>query len=364
MHDIEIGNDMNESERREGLDRRLFLKASIASAAALQLTGATPAHAEGEITHRFVDVNGIKLHIAEQGEGPLVILCHGWPEFWYSWKEQIPVLAKNGYRVVAPDMRGYGQSSAPEDIAAYSLFDTVGDMVALVKALGEQKAIIVGHDFGATAAWTAALLRPDVFPAVAGLASPYRPRGPMAPVETFRKSGAENFYWVYFQKPGVAEAEFERDIPSTFRHLMYGKSKSSMVQPGKGFLDLLEISGTPAPWMTEKDIALYAEAYQRSGFRGGLNWYRNKDRDWALLAPWQDVAIRQPALFIAGANDGGIKGAMADYVTKLSETVPGLKKKVLIDDAGHWVQLEKPKEVNDALLDFLGEFGRPAVSRG
>ena len=171
------------------------------------------------LTQRDVAVNGIKLQITEQGDGPLVLLCHGWPELAYSWRHQMPALAQAGYRVVAPDMRGYGGSSVPHNISDYAITDLVGDMVALVAALGETRACIVGHDWGANVAWSAALLRPDLFVAVAALSVPHRPRNPAAPpLALLRTAGLEDFYWFYFNREGVAEAEFERAGPSSAAH--------------------------------------------------------------------------------------------------------------------------------------------------
>ena len=309
------------------------------------------------IKHHTVTANGIRLHVAEQGQGPLVLLCHGWPELWYSWRHQLAALGAAGFRAVAPDMRGYGESEAPADIAAYSILHLVGDLVGLVDVLGEREAIIVGHDWGANVAWTAALLRPDLFRAVTAMSVPYRPRGPAPPLALLRKAGLDNFYWIYFQPPGVAEAEFERDIPDTFRRLVGGIGGSLMVAPGAGFLDkFLPPEHLPA-WLAAADIAAYSDAFRRTGFRGGLNWYRNLDRNWELLAPWHGAAIRQPALFIAGSHDGVIRGPMGEKaLAQLADNVPGLKRKVLIEGAGHWIQRERSAEVNAALLEFLGEF--------
>jgi len=306
--------------------------------------------------HRTLDVNGIKLHIAEQGQGPLVILCHGWPELSYSWKRQLPALAAAGYHAVAPDMRGYGETSAPEDISAYTLLHMVGDIVGLVAALAESRAVIVGHDWGANVAWAAAQLRPDLFPAAITMSVPFRRRGPVRPSDALRQAGQNNFYWLYFQKPGVAEAEFERDVPSTFRRLGAGRGGSLFVPEGHGFLDSFAEPERLPDWLSAEDIAVYADTYRRTGFRGGLNWYRNIDRNWELLAPWQDAAIRQPVLFIAGENDGVVKApASAAALAQMSETVPGLKRKILLKDAGHWIQRERPDEVNAAMVEFLRE---------
>jgi epoxide hydrolase A/B len=306
---------------------------------------------------RTISANGIDLFVLEQGEGPLVLLCHGWPELSYSWRHQIRALAGAGFHVVAPDMRGYGNSSAPKEVGAYSIFDTVGDMVALVAALGEKQAMIVGHDWGAPVAWHAAMFRPDIFTKVVGLSVPPPFRGRARPLDTLRDNGVTNFYWQYFQAPGVAEAEFERDIARTMRMVLgrgISEPSSMFVEEGKGFLGKLR-SDLPLPnWITEADIAHFAQGYQKSGFRGGLNWYRNLDRNWELTAPWQGAQIHQPSLFIAGSHDSVITNLIgAKRINELERVLPNLKRKLIVDGAGHWIQQERPDEVNAALIAFL-----------
>ena len=314
-------------------------------------------------TQRDIAANGITLHITEQGSGPLVLLCHGWPELAYSWRHQMPALAQAGYRVVAPDMRGYGGSSVPHAIADYAITDLVGDMVALVAALGETRACIVGHDWGANVAWSAALLRPDLFTAVAALSVPHRPRNPAAaPLALLRAAGLEDFYWFYFNREGVAEAEFERDIEVALRRVLVGisgdanadGSRALHVPAGRGFLDGLVDPPEMPGWLGEADIAVYAAAFRKNGFRGPFNWYRNLDRNWALLAPFQGAKIAPPALFIAGDRDGVIASPIGRKALETLEAgVPNLRGKVLIPGAGHWIQQERPAEVNAALLRFL-----------
>jgi pimeloyl-ACP methyl ester carboxylesterase len=310
---------------------------------------------------RMIKANGIDLFVREEGQGPLVVLCHGWPELSYSWRHQIPAIAAAGFHVVAPDMRGFGQTSAPSDVAAYSIFDTVGDVVGLVQALGQKKAIVVGHDWGAPVAWHAALFRPDMFTAVAGLSVPPPLRGRGKPLDLLRQNGITNFYWQYFQTPGVAEAELERDVGRTMRIVLGGRGLADpdgamFVQEGKGFLG--HAGGTePLPaWLPEADLAYFTEAYRKSGFRGGLNWYRNLDRNWELTAPWQDAKIHQPSLFIAGSKDAVVTGLIGSKViNKLELVLPNLTRKLIIEGAGHWVQQERPDEVNAALVKFLKE---------
>jgi pimeloyl-ACP methyl ester carboxylesterase len=309
---------------------------------------------------RTISANGIEIFLLEQGEGPLVVLCHGWPELSYSWRHQIPALAAAGFHVAAPDMRGFGRTSAPADINAYSIFDNVGDMVALVGALGEKRAIIVGHDWGAPVAWHAALFRPDMFSAVAGMSVPPPYRGRGRPLDTLRASGITNFYWQYFQTPGAAEREFERDVDVTMRTVLgrgfSDPSASLFIEDGKGFLgDSSAVRPLP-DWLSEADLSCFGEAYRKSGFRGGLNWYRNIDRNWELTAPWQGAQIHQPSLFIAGSNDAVVTGLIgAKQVADMERVLPNLKQKLIIDGAGHWIQQERSDEVNAALIVFLKE---------
>jgi pimeloyl-ACP methyl ester carboxylesterase len=309
---------------------------------------------------RTISAGGIELFLLEQGEGPLLLLCHGWPELSYSWRHQIPAIAEAGFHVAAPDMRGFGRTSAPSDIAAYSIFDHVGDMVALVAALGEKQSMIVGHDWGAPVAWHAALFRPDIFTAVAGLSVPPPFRGKGRPLDSLRESGITNFYWQYFQTPGVAEAEFERDIDLTMRILLgrgfSDPAASLFIADGKGFLGDASADRPSPDWLSAADLTYFSEAYKKSGFRGGLNWYRNIDRNWELTAPWQGAQIHQPSLFIAGSKDSVITGLIgAKRVADMERVLPNLKQKLIVDGAGHWIQQERAEEVNAALIAFLRE---------
>jgi len=321
-----------------------------------------------EISHRFVVANGIRIHIAEQGTGPLVLLCHGFPESWYSWRHQLRALADAGFRAVAPDMRGYGQTDRPEAIDQYALLHLVGDMVGVLDALGQESAVIAGHDWGAPVAWHAALFRPDRFRAVIGLSVPYRPRGSTRPTTVMTQTDDALFYQLYFQEPGVAEAELERDVRLTIRRLLYSASGDvprrartpasadavGMVPRRGGFLTrTLEPSSLP-PWLTEADIDFYAGEFARTGFGGGLNWYRNIDRSWELLAPFAGARVTVPALYIAGDFDLMVAfRGMDQLIRDLSRFVPQLRKTVMLPGCGHWTQQERPKEVNEAMIEFL-----------
>jgi pimeloyl-ACP methyl ester carboxylesterase len=309
-----------------------------------------------ELTQRSLGVNGIQMHITEQGQGPLVVLCHGWPELGRSWRHQLRALAAAGFHAVAPDMRGYGRTDAPSDVTAYTIFHLVGDIVALVSALGEQQAYVVGHDWGATVAWSAAWMRPDVFPAVVGMSVPARVRAAQPPMQALRNAGQHDFYWLYFQEPGVAEAEFERDPEDTLRRLLLSLKRENglNVPAGTGFLDGMQSPDTLPGWLSQSDLDAIVDEFRRTGFRGGLNWYRNFDRNWELTAPFAGVTIRQPSLFIAGTHDAAIRGPVGEAaLAQMPQVAPGLRRQVLIQGAGHWINEERPDEVNAELIRFL-----------
>jgi pimeloyl-ACP methyl ester carboxylesterase len=320
-----------------------------------------------DFSHRTIEANGITLHLAEAGTGPLVLLCHGWPESWYSWRHQLVALADAGYHAVAPDMRGYGQSALPEAIDQYTLLHLVGDMVGVVDALGERDAVIVGHDWGAPVAWHAALMRPDRFKAVAGLSVPYRPRGTVRPSSVMPQTDDAIFYQLYFQEPGRAETELEQDVGRTIRATLFAgsgdaprdaESKMGMVPRQGGWLNSKPLPATPPPWLTEADLAFYTDEFTRAGFRGGLNWYRNIDRNWELLAPWAGATIGIPALYIAGDRDLVLRfRGMDQLLPNLKRFAPKLREPIILPGCGHWTQQERPGEVNAALIDFLKTVG-------
>jgi epoxide hydrolase A/B len=320
------------------------------------------------ITHRTVETNGIRMHVAEAGSGPLVVLCHGFPESWYSWRHQLAALAAAGFHAVAPDMRGYGQTDAPPQIAAYTLLHLVGDIVGLVDALGEKTAVVAGHDWGAPVAWHAALLRPDVFRAVIALSVPFRPRTPVRPSTVMPQTDDAIFYQLYFQTPGVAEAELQRDVRSTMRRLAYtgsgdaaragGGAGIGMVPRAGGFLDHTVDPEKLPSWLSDADIDFYAGEFSRSGFRGGLNWYRNIDRNWELLAPYAGALVTVPALYVVGDRDlvYTFRG-MDQLIPNLKKLVPDLRRTLVLPGCGHWTQQERAADVNAAMLQFLGELG-------
>jgi pimeloyl-ACP methyl ester carboxylesterase len=315
------------------------------------------------VQHRSIQTNGIRMHVAEQGDGPLVLLCHGFPESWYSWRHQMAALAEAGYHAVAPDQRGYGQTDRPEGSDKYTILHLVGDMVGLIDALHEETAVVVGHDWGAPVAWNAAMMRPDRFRAVVGMSVPYLPRGPVSPLSLLRQFAGENFYMVYFQKPGAAEASLGRDVRRSIRGVLYAASGDAPpehrwqpIAPGGDIIAAMTEPPALPHWLSEDDIAFYTSEFERTGFTGGLNWYRAMDLSWELTAPFEGAKVTPPAMFIAGREDGVLSfPGMDATVSGLKTFVPDLRRTLLIDGAGHWVQQERPNEVNAALLQFLSE---------
>jgi len=313
-----------------------------------------------DITHRFLETNGIRMHIAEAGQGPLVLLLHGFPESWYSWRHQLAALAQAGYHAVAPDQRGYGQTDRPAEIEKYTQLHLVGDIIGLLDALQEEQAVIVGHDWGAPVAWGAALMRPDRIRGVVGLSVPFVPRGPASILTTMRSLLGEGFYMAYFQQPGVAEAELERDVRTTIRALLYSASGDApadrgasqpVVPQGGGFLDIMLDPETLPAWLTEQDIDYYTSEFERTGFSGGLNWYRTIDKSWELMAAWTGAPVLPPALYIAGERDLVVNfSGMSEEIANQRASVPQLKETLLLPGCGHWTQQERPVEVNAALL--------------
>ena len=318
--------------------------------------------------HGTAHVNGIRIHYVEVGDvgAPLVLMVHGFPESWYSWRHQLDPLADAGYRAVAIDVRGYGRSTAPPAIEAYRMTQMVADNVALVRELGAGTATVVGHDWGAPIAWTSAWLRPDVFTAVAGLSVPFAGSGPTRPTDAFRAmAGDDEFYIEYFQQPGRAESEIERDVRTWLLGFYFSASGDGVVaSSASGPMAMIPrgalmrdrfaypAEGTMPVWMSEDDLDVYAGEFERTGFTGGLNRYRNVDRDWEDLRVMVDRPIEVPALFIGGDRDGPtLWGAGA--IRRFDQSLPRLHASHILPGCGHWTQQERADDVNAALLDFL-----------
>jgi pimeloyl-ACP methyl ester carboxylesterase len=319
--------------------------------------------------HGDLQTNGITMHYVEQGQGPLVVLCHGFPESWYSWRHQLPALAAAGYRAVALDMRGYGGTSKPQAISAYSLSHLIGDVVGAVTALGEKQAVVVGHDWGAPVAWYSALMRPDVMRAVAVLSVPFSPLFALPDGLTITQlmtanAGDREYYRSYFQEPGRVEKELEADVRRTLLGLLYvvsgdvledGAAKvpfDGHFPKGQTFVEQCILPAKLPSWLSEDDLDFYAKELGASGFRGGVNWYRNIDAIPGILSPFIGTTIKNPALYLYGETDL-IAGNTPDAIETMKATLPNLRGVVKMNGAGHWLQQERAEDVNRELIKFL-----------
>jgi epoxide hydrolase A/B len=313
---------------------------------------------------RMIETNGIRLRVALAGEGPLIVLIHGWPEGWYSWRHQIPELVKAGYTVAAPDVRGYGGSDKPLAIEAYAIKEMCADIGGLIAALGAEQAIVIGHDWGAAITYGTALYHPARVRAVAGLSVPHLGRGPMPSVELFRKIYKDRFFYqLYFQEPGVAEAELDADLRTSLRKIYYWSSgegikagdKARIANPaGPGLLDRLANPDALPSWLSEADLDYCASQFRDGGFRGPLNRYRNSELDFAQRATVDGKKIEQPAAFLAGSLDPVLRMVPGvDMLELMRQQFTELRYVKLFEGAGHWLQQERPAEVNAALLEFL-----------
>jgi pimeloyl-ACP methyl ester carboxylesterase len=312
---------------------------------------------------RTVHTNGVDLHVTEAGDPAAspVILCHGFPELAYSWRHQVPALAAAGYHVVAPDQRGYGRSTRPEAITDYDIVHLTDDLLGLLDDLGHERAVFVGHDWGAMVVWALALRAPESLAGVVGLSVPFMPRNEARPpVESMRYLfGDAFFYMLYFQEPGVADADLGADPATTMRRILAGISKvgsssadasAMFAADGRGFVERLpEPDGLP-DWLTQDELDHYIAEFTRTGFTGAINWYRNLDRNWHLTAATQGAKVTAPARLIGGSADPVL--AMTPPATQ-DGWLADDRGTVMIDGARHWLQQERPDEVNAALLDFL-----------
>jgi pimeloyl-ACP methyl ester carboxylesterase len=311
-------------------------------------------------TERLVETNGVRLRVIEAGErgAPVVVLAHGFPELAYSWRHQIPALADAGYHVVVPDQRGYGGSSKPEAVGAYDIVELSADIVGLLDDVGAERAVLVGHDFGGVVAWNAPLLHPDRFTGIAGLSVPPVPRSRVPTTQAFRKIFGENFFYIlYFQEPGPADTELNRDPATTMRRLMGSLTTTDeaaalrMLAPGpEGFIDRIPEPGALPDWLSQHEFDYYVAEFTRNGFTTPLNWYRCFDRNWELTEKTPAKTIDAPSLFIGGTADPTLAYTPRH---RAHEVVSGDYREVMIDGAGHWIQQERPGEVNEVLLEFL-----------
>ena len=341
----------------------LFLMASQVFAQPRNIDMNTQSPVEG-VSFRFIESNGINMRIAEMGDsGPLVLLAHGWPESWYSWRHQITALAKAGYRVVAPDMRGYGETDAPADVDAYDIVHLAADMVGILDALGEETAIMVGHDWGSIVAWNSVLLHPDRFTALIAMSVPYGGRAQRSPLESWQDTFDDNFFYILYhnESGGVAEAEYDND-PRGLLSRLYLSPRSPREAPmitdpkrsAGGWIGRLGAPKGLPDWLGADDLDYFVTQFEHAGFRGGVNYYRNFHRNWEITEHLMSAKVAVPTLFIAGERDIVIAGATAEALTNsMNRVVDDLRAVVLLPEIGHWVQQEAPEETNAAMLEFL-----------
>ncbi len=307
---------------------------------------------------RTVAHDGIEISVLDAGEGFPVLLAHGFPELAYSWRHQIPALAAAGCRVLAADGRGYGRTSAPAAVEDYDIEHLNGDLLALLDDIGEERAVVVGHDWGAIVAWQLAWAHPDRVAGVVGMSVPFVPRGALPPTQFMRQVlGDAFFYMLYFQEPGIADADLGRDPAATMRRMLCGVSTegsapdpSFFANDGRGFVDRIpEPSGLPG-WLRQDELDAYIGEFTRTGFTGGINWYRNLDRNWELTEHLAERKIEVPSLFVGGAADPVL---MMTPPSTMDGWVTDHRGDVLVPGAGHWVQQQAPDEVNAALVGFV-----------
>ncbi|MCY4532786.1 MAG: alpha/beta hydrolase [Gammaproteobacteria bacterium] len=318
-----------------------------------------------DITFKKIQSNGINMRLAMSGDsGPMLLLAHGWPESWYSWRHQLTGLAAAGYRVVAPDMRGYGETDAPPEVDDYDMDHLTGDMVGILDALNEPSATIIGHDWGSPVAQFSALYYPQRFTSMVIMSVPYTGHAPRNPLETMRATFADNFFYILYhiEPGGVAERDYDRD-PRGILSRLYLSPDSPREAPqitnpkrsaGGGWIPRLGAPKGLPDWLTGEDLDYYVDQFTVSGFRGGLNYYRNIGRNWELMADRTDFVIKVPSMFLAGEKDMVIARASKDALqTRMEPYFTDLRNVVLFPKIGHWVQQEAPGETNNVLLDFL-----------
>ncbi|KAL2345647.1 hypothetical protein Fmac_006932 [Flemingia macrophylla] len=312
------------------------------------------------IVHRSVEVNGIKMHVAEKGEGPVVLFLHGFPELWYSWRHQIVALSSLGYRAVAPDLRGFGDTEAPSSVSSYTCLHMVGDIVALIETLGVDQVFLVAHDWGAIMGWYLCLFRPDRIKAYVSLSVPFIPRNPnVRPLDAMRALYGDDYYICRFQEPGQAEAGFAKiGFENVIKNMLTSRKAGPPIlgAEGMGF----NPNSPPLPsWLSQEGLTYYASKFEKSGFTGGLNYYRNLNLNWELAAPWTGAQVKVPVKFITGDldvvyNSLGTKKYIESGAFK--KDVPLLEEVVVQEGVAHFNNQEAAEDVNNHIYDFIKKF--------
>ncbi|KAK9130989.1 hypothetical protein Sjap_011476 [Stephania japonica] len=313
------------------------------------------------IGHRTVAVNGINMHIAEKGQGPVVLFLHGFPELWYSWRHQIVSLAASGYHAVAPDLRGYGDTDAPPSISSYTCFHIVGDLIALIDTLGVQEVFLVGHDWGAMVAWFLAMFRPDKVRALVTLSVPFFGRnGQFKPVELFHSVYGDDYYISRFQEPGVIEAEMAASgTTRVITKFLTSIDPGPLLIPKGWFGDSNSPPITLPSWLSQEDVDYFASKFDKKGFTGPVNYYRNLDLNWELMSPWVAAQVKVPAKFVIGERDLVYNiQFMKEYIHSdaFKKDVPLLEEVVVVAGAGHFINQEIPSEVSAHIFKFFQKF--------
>jgi pimeloyl-ACP methyl ester carboxylesterase len=308
-------------------------------------------------TNKVVSTNGIHLAVRDEGSGPVVVLCHGFPELAYSWRHQVPALVAAGFRVLAPDQRGYGDSDRPADVTAYDIHELTADLVGLLDALDIEKAVFVGHDWGGLVVWMMPLLHLERTAGVVGVNTPYLPRAPIQPVTMIRGAFGDNHYIVHFQQAEVPDAALARNVRRVFTQLMrrgvpHEQLEARLAKLGRmpNLVEMVDAPDAPGePFLTEDEIQVYVDAFTRTGFTGGINWYRNMDRNWETTPDLDAARITVPSLMVIAEWDFALRPELAEPMKTLVDDL----ETVVIPRCGHWTQQEHPDELNRILVDWL-----------
>ncbi|KAK9691040.1 hypothetical protein RND81_09G172000 [Saponaria officinalis] len=309
-----------------------------------------------EVRHKRVFSNGIWIHVAEKGQGPPVLLIHGFPQTWLSWTYQIDCLAGHGFRVIVPDLRGYGDSDSPSDPASYTVFHLVGDLVGLLDHLGLDLVYVVGHDWGATLAWLLCMFRPERVKGLVNLGIPYRPQSQQRPSDLLNDMFGDGLYISQFQEPGRAEKSFAKyDCVTVLKKCLLINAPDPLVAPsGVEIIDSLETPSSLPPWVPEEELQITASKFEKNGFTGPLNYYRAMDLNWELLGAWQGVKIKVPTKLIIGDKDMGVQSfGTLDYVNgeEFKSIVPNID--VVVIDGHHYIHMENAQLVNHEIVSFI-----------